>query len=178
MKQLPTHMPCLIFALCVDSLEGGPAVYEHKDQYAVRHWRHLSQDDQNVHVRLCKQLSERSGQCLQWVRHFMFLFCIIRDLFLILNYYEFQIFIIFLLVDELSLIRDECIFDYFMYVCVSIICHLSVIFGCLGVVVFYLRTCHVLINIVVNHPNILTIIILTLFINQSMCAERKKFHLM
>ena len=51
-------------------------------------------------------------------------------------------------------ICDECIRDYFMYACVSIICRLSVIFECLGVVVFYLRTCNLLINVLLNRPNI------------------------
>ena len=53
---------------------------------------------------------------------------------------------------------------------------LSVTFECLGVVVFYLRTRNLLINVLLNHPNILTFIILALFINQSMCAKRKNFH--
>ena len=85
----------------------------------------------------------------------------------------------------LIVICDECIFDYFMYVCVCIywafllcvICRLSVVCLCFGVVVFYLRTCNSLLNVFFNRPSILllTIIILTLFIIQSICAERKMY---
>ena len=63
------------------------------------------------------------------------------------------------------LICDECISDYFMSVCVSI--GRSVIFACVGVV-FYSQACNVLINVLINCPNILTVIILTVFINESM----------
>ena len=49
--------------------------------------------------------------------------------------------------------------------------HLSVIFECFGVV-FYLQTCKLLKNVLLDSLNILTITI-TLFINQSMCAKRK-----
>ena len=83
------------------------------------------------------------------------------------------------------LVCDESIFDYFMYVCASIgrFCSvwsvICVIFACLGVVVLilYLRTyiyvIQLLRNVLLNRPNISTIIILTSCINQSMCAERK-----
>ena len=58
----------------------------------------------------------------------------------------------------------------------SSVCDL--IIACLGVVVFYLRTSTLLINVLLNRPNIiLTIIILILSINQSMCAEWKLFGL-
>ena len=70
------------------------------------------------------------------------------------------------------LVCDECILiSLCMCVCllgVSALCDLSsasVICLSLGVAVFYLPTC--------NRPTILTIIILTLFVNPSMCAERK-----
>ena len=63
--------------------------------------------------------------------------------------------------------------------CVSLLgvfalCDLSSVcdHSCLGVV-FYLPTCNLFINVLINRQNILTIIILTLFVNQSMCAERK-----
>ena len=62
-----------------------------------------------------------------------------------------------------------CIYWAFL---LCVVCRLSVIFEFLGEVVFYLRTCNSLINVLPNRPRILTInIILTLFINQSMCAE-------
>ena len=72
-----------------------------------------------------------------------------------------------------------------IYVCVCVywafllcvICRLSVIFSCSVVVVFYLSTCNLFINVWISRPNILTIITLTFFVNQSICAETF-FHLM
>ena len=50
--------------------------------------------------------------------------------------------------------------------------------SCLGVVVFDLPMCNLFINVLIHRPNILTIIIVTLIVNQSMCAEKENFHLM
>ena len=113
---------------------------------------------------------------------------LVRDLILIFYFYEFKLLIIFLLVDELLslynisdlwwmhaslIIFCMCVYLLGVLFLLCVICHLSVFFACLGVVVFYLRTCNLLINVLINCPNIITIVILTLFINQSMCAKRK-----
>ena len=70
---------------------------------------------------------------------------------------------------QLLLDRSRCV-----CICCCVICRLSVIFECLGVVVFYLRTCNLLINVLLNRPNILTIIILTLFSIRA-CVQKRKF---
>ena len=72
---------------------------------------------------------------------------------------------------EMKIILCMCIYIYWAFL-LCVVCCLSVIFECLCVIVFYFRKCNLLINVLLNRRNILTIIILTFFINHSMCAER------
>ena len=73
------------------------------------------------------------------------------------------------------LICVECIIDYFMYVCVSIgrfaLCDLSSVCDLFACRCCDLPTCNLFMNVLINRPNI---IILTLFVNQSTCAEYEK----
>ena len=72
----------------------------------------------------------------------VFMLLLVRDLFLMnLNHLIFSCLWISYPCITL-LICDECIFDYFMYVCVSIVRRLSVFFECFGVVVLYFQTCN------------------------------------